>query len=840
MIREKIKSLATIALLASSSCVLAQSWFTPEVEQRAEELLKNMTVREKLIYIGGEDWMYTKGFPRLGITRAKMSDGPQGLGTDGPSTAYPCMVMLASTFNRALAYEYGVAMSDDADARGVNIVLGPGMNITRAPFCGRNFEYMGEDPYLTSQTAGGYVTGLRENGVMAVPKHFTANYQDYDRNYVSSDIDERTLHEIYFPAFKHVLQVAESGAIMSSYNLLNGVWTTEDSTLLKDVLRKKWGFNGLVMSDWGSTHNCVPAVKSGLDLEMAGNEIENEDALRAHLAAGGGSGLVTPFKYTSYYDGLKALGEQKGFEVTYVDQYDHLEGVLFAAPGSDTPGLKGEYYNNQNLDGSPVATQHDTRIGYEWTMGCGVTGIPKNYFSVKWTGVVRPTVSGTYTFKLSGDDGFRFYFNGKLEINEWTPASVRERTFQTALEAGKEYSIQIDYFQEGGAGSVDFSWERQGDEGQFAEKLNAADVVVAFVGHNTASEGEGSDRSGELPEAAKNIINAVFASTQKPVITVVNGGGNVYMWDDGNVGEKTKGLLWGWYGGQEAGQAMAEILLGDVNPSGKLPVTFEKKWEDNPVHDSYYYPGYPGPSGLHDSKHVKFTEGIFVGYRGYDKNSTEVQYPFGYGLSYTTFKLSDMQVENLQEGDSLVEVSFKIENTGERAGAEVVQLYVGKQGASPVPRVVRELKNYEKIYLEPGESKTVSMKLSKNAFSYYDVTEGIKDFVVDNGTYKLELGVSSRDIKLSDEVIIDYRTEIQTVESLKKNGYLSPTVVKAGDEISIRLGVADAVQVFDLGGQVVAEYAETNVLPTQGLQGGVYLVRYVVDAAPYAEKIVIQ
>ncbi len=926
MIREKIKSLATIALLASSSCILAQSWFTPEVEQRAEELLKNMTVREKLIYIGGEDWMYTKGFPRLGITRAKMSDGPQGLGTDGPSTAYPCMVMLASTFNRALAYEYGVAMSDDADARGVNIVLGPGMNITRAPFCGRNFEYMGEDPYLTSQTAGGYVTGLRENGVMAVPKHFTANYQDYDRNYVSSDIDERTLHEIYFPAFRHVLQVAESGAIMSSYNLLNGVWTTEDPTLLKDVLRKKWGFNGLVMSDWGSTHNCVPAVKSGLDLEMAGNEIENEDALRAHLAAGditmadidlkvkhilqtligfgffdkaqwdgtlpsediassketalnvardgvvllkneenvlplsvektpkiavvgnnaliyaagGGSGLVTPFQYTSYYDGLKALGEQKGFEVTYVDQYDHLEGVLFTAPGSDTPGLKGEYYSNQHLDGTPVATQNDTRIGYEWTMGCGVTGIPKNYFSVRWTGVVRPTVSGTYTFKLSGDDGFRFYFNGDLKIDEWTPASVRERTFQTTLEAGEEYSIQIDYFQEGGAGSVDFSWERQGDEGQFADKLNAADVVVAFIGHNTASEGEGSDRSGDLPTAAKNIINAVFASTQKPVITVVNGGGNVYMWDNGNVGEKTKGLLWGWYGGQEAGQAMAEILLGDVNPSGKLPVTFEKKWEDNPVHDSYYYSGYPGPSGLHDSKHVKFTEGIFVGYRGYDKNNTDVQYPFGYGLSYTTFKLSDMQVANLQEGDSLVEVSFKIENTGERAGAEVVQLYVGKQGASPVPRAVRELKNYEKIYLEPGEAKTVSMKLSKNAFSYYDVTDGIKDFVVDNGTYKLELGVSSRDIKLSDEVIIDYRTGIPAVEGIKKNNYLYPTIVKAGDEISIRLGVADAVQVFDLGGQLVAEHAETDVLPTQTLQRGVYLVRYVVNATPYAEKIVIQ
>ena len=916
-------------LLVSVSYTYAQSWLTPEIEQRAEDLLKNMTMREKLIYIGGENWMYTKEFPRLGIKRAKMSDGPQGLGTDGPSTAYPCMMMLASTFNRALAYQYGVALSDDADARGVNIVLGPGVNITRAPFCGRNFEYMGEDPYLTAQTSGAYITALRENGVMAVIKHFTANYQDYDRNYVSSDIDERTLNEIYFPAFRHAVQVAETGAIMSSYNLLNGVWTTEDSTLLKGVLRKQWGFNGLVMSDWGSTHNCVPAVKSGLDLEMAGNEIENEDALRAYLAtgeismddinlkvkhilqtliafgffeqepwngqlptedietskqtaldvardgvvllknenkilplnlengkklavvgnnaliyaAGGGSGLVTPFKYVSYFDGLKKLGEEKGFEVTYVDQYDHMDGALFASASSDVAGLKGEYYGNANMEGTPVAVRYDTRIGYEWTMGCGVPNVPKNYFSVKWTGVVRPKVSGEYTFKISGDDGYRFIFEGQTVADEYFEGGLRERTYTTTLDAGRDYAVEVHYFQAGGGASIDFSWERKGDENRFADLLGEADVIVAFIGHSSASEGEASDRSGDLPQAAKDCINAVRNANkgQKPIVCVVNGGSNIYMWDgDNNVEKDCKALLWGWYGGQEAGQAMAEILFGDVNPSGKLPVTFEKKWEDNPVHDTYYYPGYPGPAGLHPNKHVKFTEGIFMGYRGYDKNNVGPKYEFGYGLSYTTFKLSDMHVEYLQEGDSLVEVSFKIENTGDRAGAEVVQLYVGKKTYSPVPRAKRELKNYEKVYLEPGDSKTVTMKLSKNAFSYYDVTEGVKDFVVDNGTYLLELGVSSRDIKLSDEVVINYATDVPYLESQKKNNHLYPNVVEVGSEVSILLGTADIVQVYDLGGQCVAEYVDTNMVHTQNLKAGIYLVRYVVDMASYADKLIVR
>lgn len=915
--KKTIKYLLVATLLASTGAsASAQAWFTPEVEQRAEELLKHMTLREKLIYVGGIDWMYTKDFPRLGIPRARMTDASCGVATWGASTAYPATVMLASTFNRELAYEFATAVASDCKDRGVDILLGPGVNIARAPMCGRNFEYMGEDPYLTSQTVTSYIKGLQANGVMAVVKHFTANFQEYNRNYISSDIDERTLNEIYFPAFKAAVQVAETGAVMSSYNLLNGVWTTEDPWLLKGVLRDKWGFNGMVMSDWGSTHNCVPAATSGLDLEMAGNEIENEDALREHLASGeitmadidlkvrhilrtliafgifdknpwdgnlptednpesvqtalevsrdgvvllknndnilplkkenvskiavvgnnalilasgGGSSLVTPFRYTTYFDGLKKLGEEKGFEVNFVDQYDHMDGALFNGAGSQTPGLKGEYFNNRNLEGSPVATTIETRIGYEWTMGCGVAGVKKNDFSVRWTGVVRPAVDGEYTFRVSGDDGYRLKFDNKVVFDEYKTGSLRTRTYTANLKAGQDYAVCLEYFQAGGGAQIDFAWERKGDENHFANALNSADVVVAFIGHNTSSEGEASDRSAELPSAAKDIMNATLKATTKPVIGVVNGGGNIYMWD---MEPSLQAILWGWYGGQEAGQAMAEILLGDVNPSGKLPVSFEKQWSDNPTYNSYY--------DSDNDKHVKFTEGIFVGYRGHDKNKTAVQYPFGYGLSYTTFELSGMSVKNVSECDNLAEVTFTIKNTGKVAGAEVVQCYVGKQGESPVERAVRELKNYEKIYLEPGESKTVTMTLDKGAFSYYDVTEGVKDFVVDNGTYTIDLGTSSRDIRLTDNVTINYvEASLPSVEARRESHNLRPTRVSAGENVDITTGKAETVSIYNLTGALEAAYTDTDVVPTSGLNAGVYLVNYIVDGVSNTERLIIR
>ncbi len=909
MKRNMTKYILVVILLLTTSHIYSQSWLTPEVEKRADDLLKNMTTREKLIYIGGVDWMYTRTFPRLNIPSVKMSDGPQGLGTWGASTAYPCALMLASTWNRDLAYEYGQALASDCKARGVHILLGPGVNIYRAAMCGRNFEYMGEDPYLAAQTSTEYIKGLQDNGVMGVIKHFTANFQDYDRNYISSDIDERTLNEIYFPAFKSAVQKAETGAVMSSYNLLNGVWTTEDPWLLKEVLRNQWGFNGLVMSDWGSTHNCVPAVKSGLDLEMAGNEIENEDALRKYLAsgeismddinlkvkhilrtliafgffdkeqldttiplnnpatvktaldvskdgivllkntdnilpvkesvkniavignnalihaAGGGSGLVKPFSYVSYFDGLKKLGDEKGVNVTYVDIYDHMQNVLFTSSSSQENGLYGEYFNNKDVSGTPVATRVDKRIGFEWTAGCDVDKVNKNDFSVRWTGEVRPTVSGEYDFIVSGDDGYRLFIDNVKVIDEYKDGSFRERKHTKTVTAGQKYAVKLEYYQAGGGASIDFAWQKKGDDNRFETELNKADLIIAFIGHNTSSEGEASDRSFGLPNAVEDLVKKAQKST-KPMVAVVNAGGNVYMqdWEP-----KLKGLVWGWYGGQEAGTAMAQMLFGEINPSGKLPVTFEKRWEDNPVYNSY-----------HDSdgdKHVKFTEGVFVGYRGYDKLNRTVQYPFGYGLSYTTFKLSAIQANKLTEGENLVEVSFNIENTGSMAGAEVVQLYVNKQGGSPVERPLRELKNYRKVYLNPEEKKTVTMLLSKDDFSYYSIES--KKFVVDEGNYKLELGVSSRDIKLSADVNIEDTTS-GVKNPVKKKSSLIPAVVNAGEKITIGQGYSENVIVYNLNGREIFCDTYTEVIETKGLTPGIYIVRYHNDDVLYTEKFIVQ
>lgn len=899
----------TLVLFFISANIFCQSWLTPEVEKRANDLLKNMTTREKLIYIGGVNWMYTKAVPRLGIPSVKMSDATNGTGTWGASTAYPCAIMLASAWNKDLAYEYGKAVAADCKARGVNILLGPGVNIYRAPMCGRNFEYMGEDPYLTAHTAAGYIKGLQDNGVMAVVKHFAANFQEYDRNYVSSDIDERTLHEIYFPAFKLAVQKAEVGAVMSSYNLLNGVWTTEDPWLLKNVLRNQWGFNGMVMSDWGSTHNCIPAVKGGMDLEMAGNEIQNEDDLRKYLdsgeismsdidqkvkhilrtliafgffdrnqldsgiplnnpasvktsgdvsgdgivllknqnnilpisretmrniavvgnnalicVAGGGSSLVTPFSYVSYFDGLKKLGEEKGFNVTFIEKYDHMQNVLYTSATSNENGLKGEYFNNKDLSGTAVATQTDKRIGYEWTMGSGVAGINKNDFSVRWTGELRPTESGTYDFIVSGDDGYRLFINNEKVIDEYKEGALRERKYTKVITAGQKYSIRLEYFQAGGGASIDFAWMKQGDDNRFKNELDKADVIVAFIGHSSASEGEASDRSFALPAHSENLIKEAQQSTT-PIIAVVNAGGNVYMqdWEPA-----LKGLIWGWYGGQEAGTAMAKVLLGDLNPSGKLPVTFEKRWEDNPVYNSYY----------DLNKRVKFTEGVFVGYRGYDKLNRVVQYPFGYGLSYTTFAISNLQANTLNENNNLFEISFNIKNTGSMAGAEVIQLYLNKQGGSPVERPLRELKNYEKIFLQPNEEKTVSMTLTKDDFSYYSVEA--KKFVVDNGIYKIELGTSSRDIKLSTNTTVNYISSIPEVARDKKKSLLIPTKVKAGEKIRISRGSAKNIVIYNLQGQAVLHMRNTEIIETKSLIQGTYVVNFEINSISYSEKFIVE
>lgn len=666
---------------------------------------------------------------------------------------------------------------------------------------------------------------MQSQGVSTVVKHFIANNSDYDRDHISNDIDERTLHEIYLPTFRAAVQEGNTGGVMSSYNLLNGTYTTHSKPLLTDILRTQWGYKGILMSDWGSTHNGLAAAQAGLDLEMASADHMTPDSMKMFLAQGkitqetidtkvrhilhtlvgmgflhgkqqitsiplddatsdstalavarecvvllknrdnilpidtstvhhivvtgknatgyvhgGGSGGVNPTHYVDVYHGLQALGDKMGVKVEYCDDLDFLPAIIFTDNTLSQKGFTANYYNGTAPTGTPVATRTETKIRYIWNgMSPGVGSLGTENYSVSWKGVLCSPETATYTFTLGGDDAYRLYIDGKAVIDEWEPRAYHNTTYNLRLMANEHHNIEVQYYQQGGDARVDFIWKKQGDNTDYmADYLRQADLVVACIGQNSVTEGEGHDRDFNL-DSDDNALLTTVRKSGRPLVALLNGGASMAVapWE-----ASAKGILWAGYAGQEAGTAVAEVLFGKVNPSGHLPVTFERRWEDNPTYNSYH-----DPDG---DKHVRYTEGIFMGYRGYDHLGRTVQYPFGYGLSYTTFDLADMQVGQLQS-DTTLTVTCQLTNTGDRAGAQVVQAYVGRQGGD-VEHPVRELRQYAKVFLQPGESRRVTLTLPRSSFTYYSVDK--HDFVYDPGQYTIELGFSSRDIKGSQAVTI--------------------------------------------------------------------------------------
>lgn len=817
-----------IFTLSTLSCSgYAQGIFTPENDQRVEKIISEMTLDEKMLIIGGTNNMYTNALERFGIPQLRVGDGPQGLATLGlaaPSTAYPATILLAATWNEELGRRYGESLAEDCRAHGIHVILGPGVNICRTSMCGRNFEYMGEDPFLAARMSTNYIKGVQSRGVMATIKHFAANNTEIDRNRVSADVDERTLHEIYFPAFKAAVQEAKVGAVMGSYNQLNGIYTGENPWLLKDVLRKQWGFQGLVVSDWGSTHYSLPSLRGGLDLEMPYTHKMNPNAIKYYLATGdikieeidgkvrnilrtflafgfdksiqkdpnmpinnprsaqtasdvaaeglvllknrnntlpiqthkvkkiavvgknavmdvfgGGSGEVKPFHYTTVLDGLKQEAKAHNIEVEYLDYYEYMPNIMFTDATKQQKGFHTEYFKNKDLKGKPESEGVETKISHSWLYSRNAEKQPEPNYSIRWSGVMIPQVSDEYRFEVSGDDGYRLFINNEQVINEWRADSYRRKDYTCKLEAGKTYDIRLDYFQSEGDARVNMIWEQKhAKSNPLVDKLNESDLVVACFGYFDYIEGENRDRPFDLPYDEERMINRVIQS-KRPVIGVVNAGGNIGMqtWEP-----KLTGLLWAWYAGQDAGNVIARTLFGTLNPSGKLPITFEKKWEDNPVCLNHY--------DADGDKHIAYEEGIFVGYRGYDKLKRDVQYPFGFGLSYTTFQLTDLSI-GAPQSDGSVEVTCKLTNAGKREGAEVVQLYIGKEGGI-VERPEKELRQFKKVSLKPGESETIVLKAPKDAFMYYSVNQ--KKFVTDAGKYNVMVGCSSRDIRLQQKIDI--------------------------------------------------------------------------------------
>ncbi len=819
---------ATWLLLWSVDGLVAQgasmSKSIPDVEKRAESLLRSMTLEQKIELIGGVNTFFTQSFPSLGIPSLKMSDGPLGVHDYGPTTAYPAGIALAASWDVDMAERVGTAMGSDARSRGVHFILGPGVNIYRAPMNGRNFEYFGEDPFLASRMAVSVIEGIQEQGVIATVKHFTANNEEYGRLEISSDVDERTLREIYLPAFEAAVKEAGVGAVMDAYNPVNGVFMTQNGHLNNEILKKEWGFRGILMSDWGATHDTIGAANGGLDLEMPSAAYMHKDeilpavregkvseatiddkALRILRTAiqfgyfdrpqtdpsiplldqaarkvaleearegmvllkntgailpldkskvktvavigpdaypavigGGGSSLTQPFNSVSYLEGISNyLGVNA--RVLYAVDVPPLDRIFqnsefLTAPGGPV-GLKGEYFNNENLEGPPALVRTDQRVNFHWGDGSYAANAPVDHFSARWTGYFVPSVSGAYSFYTNSDDGVRLYLDDDQVIDDWQRHVETVNSGVRRLEAGRPYKVRLEYFERVGAATVSFGVSLAelsiGQETMaLAEK---ADVVILCVGFGPATEGEGSDRTFQLPPGQDELIRRIV-SVNKNTIVVLTAGGNVDMnrWID-----LVPGLIHAWYPGQEGGTALAQILFGDYSPSGKLPASFERRWEDNATFHSYY--------PVKGDKKVQYSEGVFVGYRHFDRASVKPRFAFGYGLSYTTFSYSNLSIVPAEEGNDVVAVSFDVTNTGERQGAEVAELYVGDNHAT-LPRPVKELKGFARMNLKPGEMRRATIRLNRRAFSFFDVNA--KDWVAEPGEFQILIGSSSADIRL--------------------------------------------------------------------------------------------
>ena len=815
---KNIKYLLVTGVVALAAVTAKAQTVTPEIEKRAADIVAKMTLEEKVSYLSGATSFSLREIPRVGIPTVLLADGPVGLRNHAPhSTLYPASVLSAATWNRDLLYRLGKSLGDDARARGVGILLGPGVNIYRSPLCGRNYEYFGEDPYLTGEAALAYINGVQSRGVMATIKHFAGNNQEWSRHHVSSEIDERTLFEIYFPAFQKAVTKGRVGAVMDSYNLLNGVHSTENAWLNKEVLRNRWGFNGILMSDWTSVYSTVAAANNGLDLEMPKGKNFTIDKIRAAIEAGtvderiidekvrhilqtvmafgifdrnqkesdipldnpasaktalelaregivmlknedgvlplqgtvalvgpnatvittgGGSGNVVPFTSTPL---SVALAKMKPKTIMLTDDviYEDITGQVFADSTQRLRGFKAEYFKNKELNGTPDVTRTDSSVDFDWQYGAPIDGFPEDKFSVRWSGCYTAKTDETLKIYIGGDDGYRIKVNGKTVAGDWGNHAYSFRELALKVKGGVRNDIVVEYFDNISSANIKVSLKRLNEE-KLEKGVRKADNVVYCAGFNSSIEGEGFDRPFELPQYQREMIERLAAINGNMVVVVNAGGGIAFKpWID-----KVKGVLMAWYPGQEGGQALAEILRGKLSPSGKLPISIEARAEDNPSYENYH----ENMKGR-ELRSVEYREGIFTGYRGYDKTGVKPLFPFGFGLSYSTFEYSELDVEKI--GENQVKVAFNVKNTGRMEAKEVAQVYVSDKQCK-VKRPLKELKGFEKVSLRPGETRRVELTLDNEAFAYYDVMEG--RFVVEPGTFTISVGGSSADLPLSKDI----------------------------------------------------------------------------------------
>ncbi|MFO7683106.1 MAG: glycoside hydrolase family 3 C-terminal domain-containing protein [Chloroflexota bacterium] len=801
------------------------------METFIEEKLAELTLAEKVSLLAGADMWHSVAVARAGIPALKVTDGPNGArgqdGNTGPTSAdFPVGMAMGATWNPALIKQVGAALAEETKAKGAHVLLAPTVNIHRTPNAGRNFECFAEDPFLSGSLAAAYIQGLQENGVSACIKHFVANDQEFERFSISSEVAERPLHELYLEPFR-IAMAANPWSIMSAYNRIDGVYASENDVTLRDILKERWGYDGMVMSDWYGTY--TDAVPGGcLDLEMPGPArwmdpekimaavaagelaeshiddkvrrllrllvrvgafenpelapeqasdnpehhelirktaveamvlLKNEnDLLPLQLAdvktiavigenakwaqiMGGGSSQVNPHYKVSPLDGIRSrVGEaaKVEYEIGVPIHKDPplLDMGWLTAVDGQSHGFTLEYFDGMALAGEPVHTQVVAKSQLGWFGTVDPYMDPTN-FSARLTATLRVPESRTYEFHLLSMGQGRMLLDGEVKIDLWTqPAGVPEAQASLALEAGRAYDLVLEYVTNPDAKfrtlRLSCELDLPADPIQNAVNLAArADAVIVVAGLTDEWESEGFDRPDlTLPGKQDELIARVAAVNPKTVV-VLNCGSAVTMpW-----AADVPAVLQMWYAGQETGNALADVLFGDETPSGKLPTTFPVRYEDNPA-----FINYPGENGQ-----VHYGEGIYVGYRYYDKKALAPLFPFGHGLSYTTFAYDNLRLngETFGADDEMV-VSVDVTNTGRAAGQEIVQVYV-RDVKCRLQRPLKELKAFAKVSLTPGERQTVNLPLTRQSLAFYDPAVG--NWVTEAGEFMVLVGASSRDIR---------------------------------------------------------------------------------------------
>jgi len=804
-----------------------------------KKILQSLSLEDKVTLLAGADQWHTHAVDRVGIPALKVSDGPNGVRGEGRDTqevtsaSFPVGTAMGATWNPDLINRVGRALAEETKAKGAQVLLGPTVNMHRAPLAGRNFECFSEDPHLTSRMAVAYIQGLQEGGVGACVKHYACNDQEFKRFSISSEVRERALREIYLPPFRAAVQEAGTWTIMSAYNRINGTYASEHDYLLLEILKGEWAFDGLVISDWYGTYS-EEVVGSGLDLEMPGparwmgkhaleavrsgkvdekviddkvtrllktlsrtgafdqegipaeeavdrpedrtlirqigreavvllkNEndllpLDKDNKMKIALIGanakkvsfqGGGSSQVNPHYVISPLEAITEAVGDKG-EVHYAlgcpvyKEIPPLEQEWLRGEDGTQGMLNVRYFDNQDLDGEPIHQVTTSGSQLAW-FGEKAEHFNPTRFSLRMTGGFQVPESGSYTLELACIGKGRLYINDELIFDLWEggeqnePGEGIKKSQVMNLEEGKLYSLRLEYASVPGP-----RWRgvRVGclpplpeDPVGEAEALAAeSDLAVVVAGLTPEWETEGQDRvSMDLPGKQNQLIERVAAVNPNTVVAL-NAGSPLHMpWLD-----TVPAVLQMWYLGQESGNALADVLFGVADPSGRLPTTFPRQIQDNPAHLNF-----PGENGR-----VYYGEGLFIGYRYYDQKGIQPLFPFGHGLSYTTFTYDHVKLngEIFKTGDT-IEIQVEITNQGDRSGQEVIQLYLRDPDSSLV-RPPKELKAFSKVQLEPGESRTVTLLLEEKDLAYYD--DAKSSWVVEPGAFEILIGRSAADIQHS-------------------------------------------------------------------------------------------